>query len=44
MSHDEAIHALRRPACEKHQGTKSQDVGHWRRRALGRSSKVLATG
>jgi hypothetical protein len=26
--HDEAIHALRRPASEKRQGTKSREVGH----------------
>jgi hypothetical protein len=32
--HDEAIHALRRPASEKRQGTKSQEVGH--RRCRGR--------
>lgn len=30
--HDEAIHALRRPASEKRQGTKSREVGHWRYR------------
>src|SRR5260370_40589931 len=31
--HDDAIHALRRPASEKRQGTKSREVGHrrWRR-------------
>jgi hypothetical protein len=28
--HDEAIHALRRPASEKRQGTKSREVGHRR--------------
>ena len=27
--HDEAIHALRRPASEKRQCTKSREVGHW---------------
>jgi hypothetical protein len=27
--HDDAIHALRRPASEKRQGTKSREVGHW---------------
>ena len=27
--HDAAIHALRRPASEKRQGTKSREVGHW---------------
>ncbi len=27
--HEEAIHALRRPASEKRQGTKSREVGHW---------------
>src|SRR6266849_1522272 len=32
--HDEAIHALRRPASEKRQGTKSREVGH--RRCRGR--------
>jgi hypothetical protein len=26
--HDEAIYALRRPASEKRQGTKSREVGH----------------
>jgi hypothetical protein len=26
--HDEAIDALRRPASEKRQGTKSREVGH----------------
>src|ERR1700730_7288153 len=31
--HHEAIHALRRPASEKRQGTKSREVGH--RRAAG---------
>ena len=29
--HDDAIHALRRPASEKRQGTKSREVGHRRR-------------
>jgi hypothetical protein len=33
--HDEAIHALRRPASEKRQGTKSRDVGHRRCRGRG---------
>ena len=28
--HDEAIHAVRRPASEKRQGTKSREVGHRR--------------
>jgi len=32
--HDEAIHAVRRPASEKRQGTKSREVGH--RRCRGR--------
>jgi len=32
--HDEAIHALRRPASEKRQGTKSREVG--RQRSSGR--------
>jgi hypothetical protein len=32
--HDEAIHALRWPASEKRQGTKSREVGH--RRSSGR--------
>src|SRR3979490_2143117 len=32
--HDEAIHALRRPASEKRQGTKSREVGHRRCRGL----------
>ncbi|HZV04671.1 MAG TPA: hypothetical protein VE999_06260, partial [Gemmataceae bacterium] len=27
--HDVAIRALRRPATEKRQGTKSREVGHW---------------
>ena len=27
--HEEAIHALRRPASEKRQCTKSREVGHW---------------
>ena len=27
--HEEAIHALRRPAPEKRQGTKSREIGHW---------------
>ena len=27
--HEEAIHALRRPASEKRQGKKSREVGHW---------------
>jgi hypothetical protein len=27
--HEEAIHALQRPASEKRQSTKSREVGHW---------------
>src|SRR5882762_4365032 len=38
--HDEAIHALRRPASEKRQGTKSREVGHrWCRGRLWRFSR-----
>jgi len=38
--HDEAIHALRRPASEKRQGTKSREVGHrWCRGRLLRFSR-----
>ena len=32
--HDEAIHALMRPAFEKRQGRKSRDVGHCSAAAL----------
>ena len=38
--HDEAIHALRRPASEKRQGTKSREVGH--RRGSGRYGDLMA--
>src|SRR5258708_22634833 len=38
--HDEAIHALRRPASEKRQGTKSREVGH--RRCRGRYGDLSA--
>jgi hypothetical protein len=38
--HDEAIHALRRPASEKRQGTKSREVGH--RRCRGRYGDLAA--
>src|SRR6266851_6346036 len=38
--HDEAIHALRRPASEKRQGTKSREVGH--RRCRGRYGDFAA--
>jgi hypothetical protein len=37
---DEAIHALRRPASEKRQGTKSREVGH--RRCRGRYGDLTA--
>lgn len=36
--HDEAIHALRRPASEKRQGTKSREVGY--RRCGGRNAEA----
>src|SRR6266851_6833698 len=39
--HDEAIHALRRPASEKRQGTKSREVGH--RRCRGRLTRANST-
>ena len=38
--HDEAIHALRRPASEKRQGTKSREVWHWR--CCGRYGDLIA--
>src|SRR6267154_5086072 len=38
--HDDAIHALLRPASEKRQGTKSREVGHWRCR--GRYGDLIA--
>jgi hypothetical protein len=38
--HDDAIHALRRPASEKRQGTKSREVGH--RRCRGRYGELAA--
>ena len=38
--HDDAIHALRRPASEKRQGTKSREVGH--RRCRGRYGDLAA--
>jgi hypothetical protein len=38
--HDDAIHALRRPASEKRQGTKSREVGH--RRCRGRYGYLAA--
>ena len=38
--HDEAIHAVRRPASEKRQGTKSREVGH--RRCRGRYGDLAA--
>jgi hypothetical protein len=38
--HDDAIHALRRPASEKRQGTKSREVGH--RRCRGRYEYLAA--
>src|ERR1700720_4743250 len=40
--HDEAIYALRRPASEKRQGTKSREVGH--RRCRGRYGDLAAVG
>ena len=38
--HDEAFHALRRPASKKRQGTKSREVGH--RRGSGRYGDLMA--
>jgi hypothetical protein len=39
--HDEAIHALRRPASKKRQGTKSREVGHRRCRILGAELRTV---
>jgi hypothetical protein len=38
--HDVAIRALRRPATEKRQGTKSREVGTVWRRALGKFERA----